>query len=181
MSKKRETYFKWLCSLVMNTDRKYDNLLLALHNKPFKYFVPNDDNRAFEGLNLREHYCEVYDINFEASNDILYKECTMLELIISLSKRCESLVGDICLADWFWILLRNVGLSDCTDDYYYNMGVVDYIDGVLEKIINRRYTRNGQGGLFPLKKSRKDQRKVELWYQMSEYLVENYFTDSVVV
>ena len=33
---------------------------------------------------------------------------------------------------------------------------------------------NGTGGLFPLKRPRVNQRRVEVWYQMSEYLMENY-------
>ena len=40
--------------------------------------------------------------------------------------------------------------------------------------VERRYKRSGEGGLFPLKNAAKDQRKVEIWYQLSSYLLENY-------
>ena len=41
-------------------------------------------------------------------------------------------------------------------------------------MLAREYSDNGHGGLFPLKNPKKDQRKVEIWYQMTEYINENY-------
>ena len=52
---------------------------------------------------------------------------------------------------------------------------------ILNKIIDRGYSRRGVGGLFPLKYSKNDQRKVELWYQMHSYLIENYYVDGGIV
>ena len=34
--------------------------------------------------------------------------------------------------------------------------------------------QDGFGGLFPLKHAKKDQRKVEIWYQLQNWLMENY-------
>jgi len=159
-------------------DTSYNLLLEHLHSQEFSWFIPNDDNRAYEGKNLREKYCNEIGIDYHCE-DFDY-ECTMLELIIGLAYRCESMLVDrrdsLSVREWFWKLITNIGLEDCSDDVYYNMGAVDYIEVVIDRIISRTYQRSGNSGLFPLKKSKKDQRKVELWYQMSEYLVENYYT-----
>jgi hypothetical protein len=40
-------------------------------------------------------------------------------------------------------------------------------------VIWRTYDRRGHGGLFPLQRSNRDQRRVEIWYQLSEYLLQD--------
>jgi hypothetical protein len=88
---------------------------------------------------------------------------------------------DMKMCDWFWKMLENIGLNGCTDETYLDDWNDRYVDQILEKIIERGYGRDGKGGLFPLKRARKDQRKVELWYQMSNYLVENYYTEDAII
>jgi hypothetical protein len=42
-------------------------------------------------------------------------------------------------------------------------------------VLNKReYFPSGKGGLFPLENPREDQTKVEIWYQMHAYVMENY-------
>jgi hypothetical protein len=178
-------YFSWLCDLieVNQPEKSYWLLANALHNREFFWSVPNDDNRAFEGKNLRECFCEENHID-----DIFYYfdgGCTMLELIIALAYRCDNIMVDqscgMDMKDWFWKMMENIGLDRFNDDDYYHCGGQIILDEILNKIINRTYHRSGRGGLFPLKSPKKDQRKVELWYQMSAYLVENYYTEDAVV
>lgn len=177
----REEYFVWLCEIT-EIDRgnvSYWNLAKALYDKKFEWFVPNDYNRGYEGKNLREEFCEEFGIDLIYLEDF-NEDASMLEVIIGLSIRCENIMSDsveLKMSEWFWKILSNVEL-DSYDDNHWKWSDVDYI---LDRIINRTYSRNGSGGLFPLKKSRKDQRKIELWYQMSEYLVENYYGDDLVV
>ncbi|MCX7817555.1 MAG: hypothetical protein N2317_08640 [Syntrophales bacterium] len=178
-------YYFWLCDLVNanGSDPSYNELMKALYNKTFYWSVPNDDNRAAEGRDLRERFCEETGLVYV--HDYFDFHCSMLELIIALAYRCESTMADqgenMSMQHWFWKMLSNIELLDCTDEYFYNMGVPDYVDSILNRIIDRTYHRTGKGGLFPLKHPKKDQRKVELWYQMSLYLVENYYTEDVVV
>lgn len=180
-----DEYFAWLCELV-DINRpyvSYNMLAKALHDKPFKWFVPNDDNRAFEGKNLREQFCEENGIAYVY--DYFSEDCSMLELLIALAFRCESIMadqnGDIPMKEWFWMMLGNVGLDKFTDVEHYDNWEGGIVDDILNRIIDRTYHRNGRGGLFPLKSHKKDQRKVELWYQMSSYLVENYYTEDMIL
>lgn len=180
-----DNYYSWLCNLVDITQTGTSYWLLAndLYRKEYKWFVPNDDNRAAEAKNLREKFC--YEMNIDYDYDAFSEEVSMLELIIGLAYRCESIMADqddsLEMMDWFWKLLMNVGLDPFTDDKYYELRGHVIVDQILDRVINRTYDRDGRGGLFPLNRDRKDQRKIELWYQMSAYLVENYYSDDEVV
>lgn len=173
-----EDYSKWLFELVGVHYKKnsYCLLLNDLHSKAFNWHVPNDDNRACEGKILRERYCAHHNLEYEC--DYFPEEASMLELMIALAYRCDDITFDqidaMPMKDWFWILCRNSGLDQFNDNDYYRLRGPAIVDQILDRIINRTYLRNGGGGLFPLKNTKKDQRKVELWYQMNLYLVENY-------
>jgi hypothetical protein len=181
----KDEYYQWILDLVCAnpSENSYFILFKMLHSTEFKWFIPNDDNRAFEGRNLREQFCDELGIEFQ--DEYFNDECTMLELVIGLAYRCENIMADSPddhpMKYWFWHLLSNVGLDTCTDEYYCR-GWDDYIfDRTMDRIINRTYKRSGEGGFFPLKFDKKDQRKVELWYQMSVYLVENYYKDDALL
>lgn len=173
----RAEYFQWLCGLVMvdEPDHSYWILAKALHNTAFYWSIRCDENRAFDGMKLRDIFAEEHSYcGFET----LSGPCSVFELLIGLALRIESTLTDPENGDrtvnWFWEMIENLGLEKFTDADYYRVGG-DYVVGeILTKLLRRWYFRNGEGGLFPLKHSRKDQRKVELWYQMSAYLMENY-------
>lgn len=173
----------WLCGLanIEQRNNTYWELAKVLYFTDFKWFVPNDDNRAFEGKNLRERFCDEVGIEYIVDN--FPEEVSMLELIIALAYRWENIIDDKSMDEWFWKMLENAGLDKYTDEFLYAVGDVGFeeIDQILEKIINRTYRRDGRGGLFPLQRAKKDQRKVELWYQMNTYLVENYYGEDAVM
>lgn len=176
-------YYSWLFDWVDMYPRrkKYMLLIKDLHKKKFRWFVPNDVNRAFEGKNLREQFCKEYGIDYN-ENDF-DNEVSMLEMILALAFRCDSIMADspdnVAIGDWFWRLISNIELDEFTDQAYYDLGGSAKVDKILEQIINRTYEKSGKGGLFPLKRMKKDQRKVELWYQMCQYLVDNYYTQDI--
>ena len=163
-------YFLWLCEQVMlrQSDEDYSFLLRALHRKEFYWTVPNDDNRAEDGKDLRYEFVEEYDI---FDYDVIKGPCTVLEMLIGLSRRFDD--GERVPAEWFWEMLENLfDMEKCTND------VVDpaYLDHVLDRLLDRTYEFNGVGGIFPLENPQKDQRKVEIWYQMQAYIIEKSVT-----
>lgn len=179
-----DSYFSWLCDLIeVNQESKsYWLLANALHQKNFYWSVPNDDNRAFEGRNLREKFCEEHRIEYHY--DDFPEQVSMLEVVIGLAYRCESIMVDeeqnMEMSQWFWKIMSNVNLDLYTDVDYYDLNGQVEVSLTLNRIIERTYQRSGKGGLFPLKHSREDQRKVELWYQMNTYLVEKYYSNGAV-
>jgi hypothetical protein len=171
-------YFQWLCDLVQVNHEKASYWILAqeLHKKKFKWFIPHDDNRAMDGEKLRDEFAEEMRYrNYEA----LETECSMFEMLIALAKRVDIMTYEPHagnkLEQWFWDILGNVGLTKYTDDEFYRMHGTARVDHILNTINERKYKRNGEGGLFPLHLAKKDQRKVEIWYQMSAFLDENYY------
>ena len=154
---------------------------------PFIPSVPNDENRAIDGMSLRDAYIDSryswttghprYDD--EQWQAFLRSSCSMLEMMIALAIRIsfdtEGFGEDTSVSYWFWKMIDNIG-CDVTD---YQMVTDQRVKAKCEtrilEVVDRRYSANGVGGLFPLSNPNGDQRKVELWYQMSAYLIEKQY------
>jgi hypothetical protein len=175
-------YFEWLCELIHadQGDKGYWILMRDLHSKKFVSFIPHDENRAFDGLELREdYYREMWYPPYETI-DGADGECTVLEMLIGLARRIDFETTDPYDDDgtdktvyWFWEMIDNLGLIKFDDESYVELGGFHYVHSIIDSFVKRKYKRNGYGGLFPLEKSHKDQRKIEIWYQMSAYLNEH--------
>lgn len=170
-----EQYFTWLYSQVASLKTKslnktYFTLLNQLYRKEFFWFVPNDDNRVEDGRYLRPEFLASANID-DPDEEWLYLGCSMLEMLIGLSRRFKFEAGGLT-SKWFWHLMENINLAEFTDA---NPGTVYEIDEVLNTIIWRQYKADGTGGLFPLDNPKDDQRKVELWYQLNAYINEQNY------
>lgn len=169
-----ERYLTWLYSqiasvTVRNPRRTYWTILRVLYSTEFVWFVPNDDNRAEDGRELRYEFFADEDIRWDSEPEWMSLGCSMLELLVGLSRRL-SFEDDRPPRQWFWEMMSNLGLDHFTDSVKFYEAEVDT---VLSDVIWRTYDQNGRGGLFPLRRPTKDQREVEIWYQLSAYLLEN--------
>lgn len=168
-------YFQYLCKNIKILNKGYSKLAYKLFNTNviFEPYVPNDDNRLNDGIELRSDFCYENKIN---SNKFLFLgDCNALELIIALARRCDDQTN-IDARDhtdkWFYILINNLKLTEFNDDLYELSGGDKKIDSILNKLFGRSYKANGVGGFFPLTNAKRDQRKIEIWYQMLDYLNE---------
>lgn len=167
-------YFDWLYSQVGSVKdrvrtRTYWSLARQLFQTEFVWFVPNDDNRLKDGQALRPEFLASVGIPPE-NVDWMNSGCSVLEMLLGLSRRASEEAYSGGPADWFWHLIDNLGIK--FNDFDYNGDVEAHIAGVLNDLIFRQYKPDGRGGLFPLKEPRQDQRHVELWYQLNTYLLE---------
>ena len=163
-----ELYLNWLYEQIAPAGRStFWDLARCLYRKEFIWFVPNDDNRCGDGIDLRYEFIEALGLE-DVDPDWMELGCSMLELILGLARRLSFQAEGEPRA-WFWHLLDNLGLRSLTDRSRFNPSSVDE---VLDKVITRTYEPDGLGGLFPLQNPRLDQRHVELWYQLSAYLAE---------
>lgn len=167
-----ELYFVWLYRQVADPDAKnpalsFSALLKQLFQKEFVWIVPNDDNRAEDGKELRLEFIRDQKLG---KIDRMWSElgCSFLELMLGLSRRLSFEAGGEPHY-WFWKLMGNLGLDGYSDNRRLPQ---KKIEDTLNRVIYRSYKRNGLGGFFPLKQTPHDQRKVELWYQLSEYVAE---------
>ena len=179
-------YFHWLCEIICvdQGEESFWFLAKALHNIPYFWTVPNDDNRGMDGLRLRDEYVDDNPCNGIAG--VIFNEpCTMLEMLVGLARRIEETMAEPGKDDqtpkWFWEMMENSTLDLYTDALYSDMNGERDVPKIVMDILDRRYKRDGKGGLFPLKFPKKDQRRVEIWYQMSTYLVENYFIEREIL
>jgi hypothetical protein len=166
-----DLYLSWLYSQVgdvkeRNRSRTYWNLFHQMYEIEFIWLVPNDDNRVEDGRGLRHEWATESRIFPDPT--WLARGCSFLEMLVALSRRL-AFEAEGHAETWFWHLIKNLGLQNCTDRSQYDH---DEVDERINTVIWRTYDRNGRGGLFPLRYARKDQRNVEIWYQMSAYLLE---------
>lgn len=166
-------YFDWLYAKVVKTpnntpSNRYYELMRALYGTEFVWLVNGDDNRAEDGLDLRQEFLrEARTVNADISEWRESDGCSMLEMLIALAKRCEFQTDDSAY-DWFWEFLENLGLNELVDSSF----PADGIDDILDDFNWRRYDYDGRGGIFPIEHPTEDQRGVEIWYQFHEYLAD---------
>lgn len=173
----KKNYFSWICNLIHDKKHKnYKKLLNHLFNIPFHYILPMDDNRYADGIDLRYHYS--YEQSVDQREMEYYfgaDQCSVLEMMVALARRCENIMDDPDIGNrtpnWFWDMISNLGLITMTDDNYDET----YVDEALQRFMDRKYEKNGKGGLFIVRnKKHVDMRQVEIWYQAMWYL--NDFT-----
>ena len=140
-----------------------------LYVKEFVWLIPNDDNRAEDGKELRYEFINEQGID-EVDQEWLDLGCSVLEMMIALARRA-AFESDDEVVEWFWRFIFNLGLNNHTDIAYASKTERE-VDNVLDTVIFRTYDADGLGGLFPLTHPRQNQRKVELWYQLAAYLLE---------
>lgn len=171
-----DLYLRWLYSrisptTVKNPARTYWSFAKQLYRKEFVWFIPNDDNRLYDGLALRDQFLADCDID-NPNEEWMSLGCSMLEMLVALSRRFAFMGGGEP-EDRFWLLVNNLGIEECSDKLYKNDPDTEFaIDNMLDAVIWRTYDYDGAGGLFPLMYPPMDQRRVELWYQMSSYILE---------
>ena len=168
----KQEYFEWLCHFI--GCRNHRKLLFFLFSVDFEYSIPMDGNRYEDGINLRYRFADEkgYHYRFITTwiDDV---PCSMLEMMVALSLRIEEdITGDPESGDrtdrWFKDMLKNSHLYNL-DDNNYNEQVAG---SIIRSIRDRRYSKNGDGGLFRLKHVRRDLRRVEIWYQAMWYIDE---------
>lgn len=179
-----DAYLTWLYGLVgsvqnRNPATNHWQLMRQLYISPFDGFVPNDDNRAFEGKDLRIEFLQSTGYPLVDPFGMWFDlGCSMLEMIIAISRRAafedETLGSPV---EWFWRLVHNLELDGYTDDIF-EISIQEEVTEALGRVNRRTYQYDGQGGLFPLRHAKEDQRTVELWTQMSTYLLEGTYADA---
>lgn len=169
-----ERYFDWLYSIVSNRsdnpDRSHTLLCERLHRTPFQWYIRNDENRSEDGRDLRH---EFIDVNRERHVDEgwLSLDTSVFEMMIALARRA-SFQTNWGPEVWFWKMLDNLELGKYVDSRYHS-AIDDAVSRSIDRVIQREYEPSGLGGFFPLRDPGRDQREVELWYQLSAYLLEN--------
>lgn len=164
-------YFNWLCAKVIQLENptpslRYDKLLKELHTTEYVWLLPGDDDRAEDGVELRQNFFD--ETEFDPNPDWEHLPCSVFEMLIAFSKRAE-FATDVPYIDWFWEFIENLGLKEFTNANTYGW---PYVSEILYKFVWRQYDHYGRGGICPLESSSQNQAEVEVWYQFCDYLVD---------
>lgn len=169
----KEEYFEWLYSYVCkgraHNKVSYRKIFEHLHKIEFTFSIPNDINRARDGVDLRYRFAMLEDD--ETIIRILDGPCSVLEMMIALSIRCEETIMDDTrygdrTGQWFWDMMKTLGIGNMTDDIYDE----EIVEDVVYNFLNRNYSPDGRGGLFYIKGCDEDLRDLEIWIQLCWYL-----------
>lgn len=156
---------------------KYNALIWTLVDIPFEYSHPMDENRYNDGMGLRREFEILTEMVLEDQPG--YREkCTVYEMLAALAARCENqLMRNVALGDrsktWFFEMLRNLDILKWDFDHLQ----YDYKDDICKKVgiwLRREYDSDGKGSPFPLKSVTENQKNVQIWSQMNQYLIENW-------
>lgn len=175
-------YLEWMQRLVC--DERFSYTPRSSYRKLFKFLSeerycfegqhPNDQNRAEDGIELRYQFAYEENISYAVVASLLdIRDCSMLELLISVAFRCEDVAEDQSQGDrlglWFWSMLQSLGLAKMNDEWIERNGFGEALD-ILDRFYRNDYEPCGRGGLFTINGSRVDMRKEEIYWQMCHYL-----------
>lgn len=143
-------------------------LVLALTEVEFVWRHPMDENRALEGLELRDDF-EYETGEYLDKGSGLMPQCTFFEMLAGLAIRCEnqlmrdSLSGDRT-SKWFFEFLENLDIIDCDERD---------VDKIVD---NCEAFMDGDLDMFPMR-SEKKRKNEEIWKQLMAYLNEKYVVE----
>lgn len=152
----------------------YNNLFDCLFNIEYSYDIWQDENREADAQEMLNEWLH----NERMSRyDLSWRTCSVLEVMMALAERMSYIasgaVDDNRPSYWFWRMIENIGFDIYTDDVWNSMDGDLNVERDISAMMNHEIEPDGRGGLFPLRDSKNDQRCIELWYQMNNWMVEN--------
>lgn len=169
------TYVEWLRNQVTYFDGpEYSCLLNLLHTYIFTPRIERDENRAEDGVALRDEYACLDEPDGAL---IVDSPCSILEFLVGMARRMNYVyarMDEDRTADCFWMMMRNLGLEQFTNETCLDFtdAASRAIESAVHMINDRAFEKDGTNGPFPLGVPRTNQRNVEYWYQMQQYVGE---------
>lgn len=168
-----DLYFEWIYGIVCRegylSGASHKKLLHCLHNIKFHPEISMDINRAKDGIHLRHRFASEHSVDeFFLSED---EPCSVLEMMAALAFRMEEdIMDDPNEGDrtweWFTAMIFSLGLYDMNDSCFDEV----LVEKTIQTFLNRKYSRDGKGGLFFIEDSRDDMRKLDIWKQACRYM-----------
>lgn len=157
-------YVEWLFNEVcddVHPVNRYKELLLYLNGRSFYWTLSIDENRAKDGMELRDIFAKNFDISQVEYVRLYSDPCSILEMMIALGNRIETIIRTPYKGFIFWKMIENLGL-DCEFDLKKACEAIDVY-------LCRLYDKDGKRGMFYIPETSRDMVKAEIWYQAIWY------------
>lgn len=170
-------YLYWLMDMV-NAPSNYSILLLELLDIPFVWSTETkelsmDSNRSKDGIMLREEFINEYihsDRIVKLFKDLLEFDCSVLEMMVALTRRMERHVSERSMDNIFWDIMDNLELNEYDNDKFMDdPGCVYDLYDIIEVLLTRKYGKTGKGSMFPVSKRGCNLSDMEIWRQANLY------------
>lgn len=181
------TYLGWLISEIHGEE--YTFLLKKLSEIDFYWSdrIPIDENRAKDGLALRDEYdilavSEGWEDRKSgySDEDRVEKPCSVLEMMIAMAQRIENDTMSDGIMDrsveWFWVMIGNLNLDFLTDLAMSYDGMC-YAEMVILRWLDRQFGPDGRGSPYPTRRfgrQYEDLRNTDIYTSFQWYLNENW-------
>ena len=172
---KRE-YFDYLVGYICDKRHKVNDylpLLDLLHSIPFVVIIEMDENRVSDGLFLRKRWLQKINM-YDKLNIFEDEKASVLEVLIGIAQRLEFQVGDGTdidrTSEKFWELLRNLDIEKYDFKHFNPLKIKEKV----RNWMNLKYRSDGFGSIFYVKNCEKDLRELQIWDQMSIYVMQKY-------
>lgn len=177
MNRLEKLYFNWLLDAVSTKAEQdvYSLTFMTLYCTEFVSYDEFDDNLKENSRGMRE---EFYRFSRTANKlvdiyGVIEFETNVLEIMVYLATRIENTImanseyGDRT-GLWFWYMMESLDIiqydNKCFDE--------PEVEQKLDNFIERRYEKNGFGGLFTVDNSRFDARKTNIWQQAMDFVTD---------
>ncbi len=179
-----DIYFEWLCDLVHGDDPDCSFVILlgTLHSYEFEWFLPLDEDRAINGIELRRTFLSSMPSDYINDDEIdifMMRPCSVLEMLIALAIDIQEELmwnpdkGNRTVS-WFWLMITNLNLNDLDDRHYISEKADAKVDDILTRWMHRDFDPDGTGSIFPIEGCNEDLRSELIWYQANQYFLQNF-------
>lgn len=177
MNRLEKLYYNWLLDAVASKQEQetYSLVFMTLYCTEFVSYDEFDDNLRENARGMREDFYRFSKTARKLTDiygEIDYATC-ILEIMVYLATRIEDTImsnpdyGDRT-GVWFWYMMESLDIIRYDNRRYDEPELEQKLDNFIE----RRYEKNGFGGLFTVENSRFDARKTNIWQQAMDFVTD---------
>lgn len=147
----------------------YRDLCGKLNEIPFHSDIRDDNNRIDDAIYFRE---ETLD---ERENE---PPSVLLVLVALLNRMSLMLDNEYSVKDLLEECISNADLGWYSDDHTDKLPTwVNRVEDEVERVLNHDIGPNGEHGWFPTQEYFGNQKKMSLWKQMNNYIMDGMIAD----
>lgn len=147
----------------------YRDLCRKLNEIPFHSDIRDDNNRIDDAIYFRE---ETLDEHVDEPPSVL------LVLVALLDRMSLMLDEEYSIKDLLEECISNADLGWYSDDHTEKLPTwPNRVENEVERVLNREIDSNGKHGWFPTQEYFGNQKKMSLWKQMNNYVMDGMIAD----